>query len=592
MDVLSLRGVLTLDKSEYDKGLTEADTQAKGFGGKMSKAMKVGTAAVAALGAGTVLLSKKLVDGAKDVAAYGDNVDKMSQKLGLSTEGFQKWDYVLKIAGTDINSMSVGLKTLTNKIDDAKNGSEKAQGMFEQLGISMDDLNKMSREEAFEAVIKGFQGMSDSTERAALANDLFGKSGQNLTPLFNQTAEATEEQLKLAEQYGMVMPEAAVKASAAFEDSMTTLQMTTQGLKNRLLGEFLPAMTKVTDGLAKMFTGDMSGLDDVIDGIKQFISKIGEMAPKVLETGGKLIGELVKGLFKKLPDVLNAGSKLFAKLLDGIQNSLGKAQPVITNIVKSIVQFFVNNAPQLIALAVQLMATLAQGLIKAIPTLIASIPTIIKGLADAFTSYDWSETGKSIIVALGKGISSAASVLKSVLSAPIRAARDVISNGFKAAKDKAVSWMNSLKSSVTSKITAAKDAVKRIVDKIKGFFPLKVGKIFSNLKIPKINIKGGKAPFGIGGLGTRPSISVSWNKKAENVPYLFTNATLFGAGEGVQDEIMYGKGSLMKDITEAVDNSNSNGVQIVNYITVSGAENPEDFAERFSRRLKLDMRTA
>ena len=585
MDVLSLRGILTLDKSEYDKGLTEADTQAKGFGGKMSKAMKVGTAAVAALGAGTVLLSKKLVDGAKDVAKYGDHVDKMSQKIGISSDAYQKWDYVMKRAGGNVDSLKMGMKTLSQQ-------AEKGSDAFQKLGISQEEVGNLSKEELFEKTVKGLSEMEEGTERTALATQLLGRAGADMGPLLNQGSDAIEEQMEIAEKYGMVMPEEAVKASAAFEDSMTTMQMTAQGLKNRLLGEFLPSMTKITDGLALMFTGDMSGLDDVVEGIKGFIGKIGEMAPKVLEAGGKIIGELVKGLVEKIPEILATGSKLFANLLTGLQNSLKNAQPVVTQIIQGIANFFASNAPQLLTTALTLMATLAQGLIKAIPTLIASIPTIIKGLADAFTNYDWTETGKSIIVALGKGISSAASVLKSVLTAPIRGARDVISNGFRAAKDKAVSWMNSLKSSVTSKITAAKDAVKRIVDKIKGFFPLKVGKIFSNLKIPKIDIKGGKAPFGLGGLGTKPSISVKWNKKAENVPYLFTNATLFGAGEGVQDEVMYGKGSLMKDITEAVDNSNSNGVQIVNYITVSGAENPEDFAERFSRRLKLDMRTA
>ena len=40
MDVLNLQGVLTLDKSQYDKGLADADTGAHSFGGRFSKAMK------------------------------------------------------------------------------------------------------------------------------------------------------------------------------------------------------------------------------------------------------------------------------------------------------------------------------------------------------------------------------------------------------------------------------------------------------------------------------------------------------------------------------------------------------------------------
>ena len=111
-----------------------------------------------------------------------------------------------------------------------------------------------------------------------------------------------------------------------------------------------------------------------------------------------------------------------------------------------------------------------------------------------------------------------------------------------------------LKEAITKPFTDAWTKIKGIWDKLKGLFPLSIGKIFSNLKIPKINIKGGKAPYGIGGFGTKPSISVSWNKKAMDNPYLFSDATLFGAGEA-GDEVLYGRNSLMNDIASATNGS-------------------------------------
>ena len=78
---------------------------------------------------------------------------------------------------------------------------------------------------------------------------------------------------------------------------------------------------------------------------------------------------------------------------------------------------------------------------------------------------------------------------------------------------------------------------------------MKIGKIFSGMKLPHFSIKG-SAPFGIGGKGVKPSISVSWYKKAMQEPYMFSNATLFGAGES-GDEMLYGRRSLMNDITAA-----------------------------------------
>ena len=110
---------------------------------------------------------------------------------------------------------------------------------------------------------------------------------------------------------------------------------------------------------------------------------------------------------------------------------------------------------------------------------------------------------------------------------------------------------------------------------------------FSNLKLPHISISGGEAPFGIGGKGSLPHFSVNWYAKAMENPYMFQNATLFGAGE-TGDEILYGKDALLSDIREAVGNE----PKIVNYFTVNGAEDPEAWASKFARQMKLEMRMA
>lgn len=51
--------------------------------------------------------------------------------------------------------------------------------------------------------------------------------------------------------------------------------------------------------------------------------------------------------------------------------------------------------------------------------------------------------------------------------------------------------------------------------------------------------------------GAVPTVRTSWYKVAQSTPYLFKNPTLFGAGEGSQDEMLYGRDALMRDIAEA-----------------------------------------
>lgn len=85
--------------------------------------------------------------------------------------------------------------------------------------------------------------------------------------------------------------------------------------------------------------------------------------------------------------------------------------------------------------------------------------------------------------------------------------------------------------------------------------------------------------------GSTPSVSTSWYDKATDVPFLFRSATIFGAGEK-HDEVLYGRENLLNDIREA-----SGGGATV-YMTVNGAENPEDWAIRFAKEFKLQARTA
>lgn len=139
--------------------------------------------------------------------------------------------------------------------------------------------------------------------------------------------------------------------------------------------------------------------------------------------------------------------------------------------------------------------------------------------------------------------------IKAKAKAVFTAIKTTVTTNFNTLKSTVTSVWNGIKNAITKPIETAKTVVSNAIKKIKSFFPLKVGKIFSGMKLPHFKIKG-SAPFGIGGKGTKPSISVNWYKKAMQEPYMFSNATLFGAGEA-GDEMLYGRNSLLNDIATA-----------------------------------------
>lgn len=486
-----------LTQAASSPGVSNAGkTAGSNFMGGMGRGLAVAGAATAAVGAAAIKAGDAFADAAGEVAEYGDNIDKMSQRLGLSYEGFQKWDYILGQSGVDIDSMQTGLKTLTNQLDDARNGSADAQARFEALGLSLEDISNMSREEVFESVISGFQQMEDSTERAALANDLFGKSGQNLTPLFNQSVEDTQALAQAAEDLGLIMSDDAVKASADYQDALDTMQRSMAGLKNNMMGNFLPGITSVMDGLTELFTGDGdSGVAKITAGIDTIVEQMTANFPKILEVGMsivqslaqavmdnlpaladaalQLVGTIASFILENLPTLIEVGLNMLITLADGIIANLPTIIPAVVDVVLTIVEKLTDpdTIVKLIEAALQIIIALAEGIIKALPKLIEKAPVIITNLLEALVRAIpvLLEAAGSIIATLGDGIVNGLTAVAQWGADIIQTIKDAIMEKIEEAKTWGKDLIQNFVDGIKGAINLVGDAVKAVAQKIKDF---------------------------------------------------------------------------------------------------------------------------
>ncbi len=284
----------------------------------------------------------------------------------------------------------------------------------------------------------------------------------------------------------------------------------------------LPAVisTIISQGIPQMVE---SGLD-LMKGIAKGFANSGSMLQNFMPTLQNLSGYLLE----KSGDFVRIGTKMLKNLASGISSSLPSLIETIPQIITNIANIINNNVPAILACGVKILVELGKGIILAIPALIKNIPKIFSAFVTAWSAISWGSLGKSAI----------------------NLVKDAIGNGIKGIGPKIANGLKNVYEKITSPFTRARDRIKKVLNKIKGFFPLRIGKIFSNLKIPKITVSGGKAPFGIAGKGSLPKFNVKWNDKAVNNPYMFSNATLFGAGE-TKDEILYGRDNLMRDIRKA-----------------------------------------
>ena len=189
------------------------------------------------------------------------------------------------------------------------------------------------------------------------------------------------------------------------------------------------------------------------------------------------------------------------------------------------------------------------GIVSAIGTLITFAP-ILAGAIGAISAPVLAVVAAiAAAIAIGVALYKNWDTIKAKATQVFNAIKTTVTTNFNTLKNTVTTVWNSIKNAITKPIETAKSVVQKAINKIKSFFPLKVGKIFSGMKLPHFSIKG-SPPFGIGGKGTKPSISVNWYKKAMQEPYMFSNATLFGAGES-GDEMLYGRNSLLNDIATA-----------------------------------------
>ena len=369
MQLFKLVGSIFIDNDEANKSLAKTDSKASSVANTLGKGVKTaakwGTAIVGAAASAVTAIGGAVVSASE----AGDEIDKMSQKLGLSSEAYQEWDYVMNLAGADINSMQGGMKTLANTMDDAIKGSKTAAAKFEALGISLEDLEGMSREDAFAAVVEGFQGMEDNAERAALANDILGKSASELAPLFNQSAEATAAQVKQAHELGMVMDEDVVKNSAALQDSITTMQSSIQGLGLKLAGSLMPIVQSVMDWV----TEHMPQIEEMLQQIQPIIQSLFEqLLPPLLD--------LAENLFPSIMDLLNmlipAIGSILSDLLPMIVGLLNEILPLLIQFIGEILPIILDLLDALMPL-LQMVFDIIGPIIKMILNLITPLIKLI-----------------------------------------------------------------------------------------------------------------------------------------------------------------------------------------------------------------------
>lgn len=376
-ELFKLFGSIMVDNDKANESISKTEQKAEGLGNKLAGGIKTAGAWGLAIGAAAGAAGGALLGVATKASETTDRIDKMSQKLGMSKEGFQEWDYILGQNGISIDGLQGGIKTLTNMTDELSKGSKTATDSFGRLGLSFDDLKGKSQEEIFNLTIDKLMQVEDETQRAALANDLLGRSGAELAPLLNQGAEGAEELRKRAHELGLVLSDDAVNAGVVFGDTMDDLKKSFGNVVTQIGVELMPMFQNLMDWV-------LAHMPEIREFASNAFKVIGDAVMVVWGIFANYLLPIMESIFKWVKDnwpIISAVIKTAFEVIKTVwETVLSPVLGLLWDAFKAVVDFIADNFP---------------GMQKTVETIFGGIGKAVEGVFGIFkTLIDW--VGKAV----------------------------------------------------------------------------------------------------------------------------------------------------------------------------------------------------
>lgn len=271
----NLTAVVDLQHRGFDEGMTQVerrsaqgaktstrhlkniDESAKGLRGSL---FKVGAAA------GVVAGGYLAIGAAKSAIATTVGLAKttvaLHRNLGLTNQAASEWAASATARGVDTDSLSTSFTSLARNVKAAEGGSKTAVKTFAAMGITQKQLRGTGGDfnKVLALVAQGLGGMEGGARRAAVAQALLGRSSQTTLPIFTQGRKSMQENLELADKYGVTLGGRPLKSLRELQHAQKEMEFAQLGWQVTFATKVAPALTSLIGlvGSATVFLRDHS----------------------------------------------------------------------------------------------------------------------------------------------------------------------------------------------------------------------------------------------------------------------------------------------------------------------------------------------
>lgn len=290
--------------------------------------ISAGTAAVAggfaAVAAAIVKAEKKLIDMTKQAAEGAKEIETFASITGQSEQQVQQMQYASEKLGVSYDRVRDSLKEITNKMQEAENGSADTAAAFDKLKVSLRGQNGELRDaqDVFLDVIDALGNVENQSERDALAMDLMSESAQELNPMIEAGRETIQQYAQAASDMGLVLEEDELKALTDVQSAFYDLEQQQKATKNQLAAEFAPYLTSFYSDMSEATrtfgqTLEDSGIVSAFGSLLEFVGELIDPTSVLGQTTLPILEGSLEGVALVLATVVDS-LRAITGLLDGL----------------------------------------------------------------------------------------------------------------------------------------------------------------------------------------------------------------------------------------------------------------------------------
>lgn len=211
-----------------------------------------------------------------------DTLAKTADNLGVTTEAYASLSHAANLAGVSQTALDSSFKRMARSISDASDGLSTAERSLAALGLSSEELLQLSPEKQFSAIADALNSVDNATRRAALAQQVFGRSGTALLSLTKEGSAGLAAMSEEARILGLNISRIDAAGVGRANDAVSRVKTGFAGLGQQLAVQFAPLIEEIANQFF-IATENAGGMEEVARGVFDELTNAGALFLDVLD---------------------------------------------------------------------------------------------------------------------------------------------------------------------------------------------------------------------------------------------------------------------------------------------------------------------